>query len=372
MIRAPAPHVEMNPMRVLQVIDSLSLGGAEVLVKDVAPRLRNRGVDCEVAVLCSRSSPLESALQAAGVPLHTTGVRKLYSLRQVLPLARLIQNYDIVHVHLFPAQLWAVLARKRLGDRIPLVTTEHGTSNSRRRNWLRPFDAWMYPHYDCIACNSEATSEELIRWCPRIAPKVRVVPNGIPLEEFETADPADLPRTAPDMVRLVFVGRFEPPKDHGTILRALRTVPNAQLLLVGDGRLRPQIETLARSLGVAERVIFLGRRNDVARILKASDIYVHSTAFDAFGIAACEAMAAGLPVIASNVPGLAQVVEGAGILFPAGDDRALAREIKNLIASPNRRRQMGQASRERARAFNIEATVEGYLELYREVLDLRS
>ena len=73
-------------MRILQVIDSLALGGAEVLVKDVAPRLRNRGLDCEVAVLCQRSSPLESALQAAGVPLHTTGVKKLYSLRQVLPL----------------------------------------------------------------------------------------------------------------------------------------------------------------------------------------------------------------------------------------------------------------------------------------------
>jgi glycosyltransferase involved in cell wall biosynthesis len=300
--------------------------------------------------------------------LHTTGVRKLYSLRQVRPLAKLIRNYDIVHVHLFPAQLWAVLALKRLGERIPLVTTEHGTSNSRRRNWLRPFDAWMYPHYECIACNSEATAEELIRWCPRIALKVRVVPNGIRLDVLETADPADLPRTAQNMVRLVFVGRFEPPKDHGTILRALSTVPNAQLLLVGDGRLRPQIETLARSLGVAERVIFLGRRNDVPGILKASDIYVHSTTSDGFGIAVCEAMAAGLPVITSNVPGLAQVVEGAGILFPTGDDHALAHAIKTLIASPDRRRQMSEASRKRARCFSIEKTADGCVEMYESVL----
>ncbi|MFZ0314042.1 MAG: glycosyltransferase [Candidatus Korobacteraceae bacterium] len=354
-------------MRVLQLIDSLALGGAEVLVKDVAPRLRKRGVDCEVAVLCPLASPLESVLQAAGVPLHTTGVNKIYSLRQVRPLARLIQNYDLVHVHLFPAQLWAVLALKRLGHRVPLVTTEHGTSNSRRRNWLRPLDAWMYPHYECIVCNSEATSEELIRWCPRIAPKVCVVPNGIPLNEFETAVPADLPRTH-NMIRLVFVGRFEPPKDHGTILRALSRVPNAQLLLVGDGRLRAQTETLARSLGVAERTLFLGRRNDIAQILKASDIYVHSTAFDAFGIAACEAMAAGLPVIASDVPGLAQVVEGAGILFPAGDDRALAHELQTLIASPDRRRQMSEASRQRAQCFSIETTVDGCISMYESVL----
>jgi glycosyltransferase involved in cell wall biosynthesis len=79
-------------------------------------------------------------------------------------------------------------------------------------------------------------------------------------------------------------------------------------------------------------------------------------------------MAAGLPVIASNVPGLAQVVEGAGILFPAGDDRALAREIKNLIASPDRRRQMSEASRQRAQCFSIERTVDGCIEMYESVL----
>ena len=88
----------------------------------------------------------------------------------------------------------------------------------------------------------------------------------------------------------------------------------------------------------------------------------------AFGIAACEAMAAGLPVIASNVPGLAQVVEGAGILFPAGDDRALAHEIQALIASPDRRRQMSEASRQRAQCFSIERTVDGCIEMYESVL----
>ena len=97
----------------------------------------------------------------------------------------------------------------------------------------------MYPHYECIACNSEATSAPVAG--AEVAPKVRVVPNGIPLDEFAMAVPADLPRTANNMVRLVFVSRFEPPKDHETILRALSAVPNAQLLLVGDGRLRPKM-----------------------------------------------------------------------------------------------------------------------------------
>ena len=96
-------------MRVLQLIDSLPLAGAEVLVKDVAPRLRKRGIECEVAVLRRLNSPLEIMLQEAGVPLHSTGAMNLYSPRQVAPLARLMRHYDIVHVHLFPAQLWADL-----------------------------------------------------------------------------------------------------------------------------------------------------------------------------------------------------------------------------------------------------------------------
>jgi glycosyltransferase involved in cell wall biosynthesis len=355
-------------MRVLQVIDSLPLAGAEVLVKDLAPRLRMRGVDCDVAVLRELSSPLEASLQAAGVPLHATHVTKLYSLRQVPRLKKLMQCYDVVHVHLFPAQLWAVLAASQMNRRIALVTTEHNTWNARRRWWLRPFDAWMYPNFERIACNSEATAQELVRWCPGIAAKVQVIANGIPLETFETAQPAELPYVPDCVMRLVFVARLEPQKDHRTILRALTAVPRVQLLLVGDGPLREELQHLARLLGIAGRVTFLGRRNDVAGILKASDIYVHSTTSDGFGIAACEAMAVGLPVIASDVPGLAQVVGPAGVLFPPGDDRALARELQALLSSPKRRQEMCDAGRRRAQCFSIEKTVDGCIEMYQSVL----
>ena len=89
-------------------------------------------------------------------------------------------------------------------------------------------------------------------------------------------------------------------------------------------------------------------------------------------VAACEAMAAGLPVIANDVPGLAQVVEGAGILFPVGDHEALAREIQALLSSPERRRAMSNASRKRAQCFSIEKTVDGYLAMYESVLRQKS
>lgn len=355
-------------MRVLQIIDSLNRGGAEVMLAAMAPRFRTRRVICDVVALIQRPSPLEHALLAQNVSLRYTGVRKLYSPLQVCSLAKLLRGYDIAHVHLFPAQLWAVLAAHHVKPRVPLVTTEHCTWDARRRQWSQPVDRWMYPHYQRIACNSGATARDLVGRCPGIAEKLTIVPNGIPLESFETVEPAVLADVPNDVARLVFVGRCEAPKDHATLLRALVIVAGAHLILVGDGPLRPRLEQMAESLRIRERVTFLGWRNDVASILKASDIYVHSTYSDSFGIAACEAMAAGVPIVASNVPGLAQVVEGAGVLFPPGNHAVLADRLSELIASPELRQQMSQASGKRAKQFSIERTVDEYIQLYESVL----
>ena len=354
-------------MRVLQVIDSLRIGGAEVLLRHMAPRFLQRGIDCEVLVLSRSGSCLETSLQDAGVNLLDTGDIDLYSPRQIFALAGHMRGFSLVHVHLFPAQLWAVIAAG-MQEGCSLVTTEHSTSNGRRRWWLRQLDGWMYSSYKRIACISDATAEELARWCPHVKNKLRVVPNGIPLEFFANARPADLSGLGDGMTKAVFVGRLDPEKDHGTLLRALVLSPCIHLFLLGDGPIRKQLEQLARDLGVWHRVTFAGFRDDVPQMLKACDIYVHSTTFDGFGIAACEAMAAGLPVIASDVPGLAQVVEGAGVLTPVGDHEILARELNALAGSAEKRARMSEASRRRARDFSIERTVDLYIKMYEAVL----
>jgi glycosyltransferase involved in cell wall biosynthesis len=358
-------------MRVLHVIDSLNRGGAEVMLTAMAPRFRARGVTCEVAALLRRPSPLEHSLVDQQIRLQYTGVHRLYSPRQIAVLANVIDGYDIVHVHLFPAQLWTVLAAAWSRPHIPLVTTEHNTWNARRRWWFRPLDRWMYPHYERIACISDATAESLTRWCPSVSEKITVIPNGIPLDKFENAQPATLADVPRDLTRLVFVGRFEAQKDHPTLLRALAAVPAARLLLVGDGPLRHQLEQMAQSLGIKNRVSFLGWRSDVAAVLKASDIYVHSTHSEGFGIAACEAMAAGLPVVASDVPGLAQLVAGVGLLFPDADDKALARHLITLMKSPAQRREMSRTGVQRARQFSVENTVDRCIQMYESVLGTR-
>jgi len=339
------------------------------MLTSMAPLFRSRGVNCDIVALMERPSPLTRILEESKINFLYTGVRTLYSPLQIGALAKSLDGYDIAHVHLFPAQLWAVLATAWLGNRTPLVTTEHNTWNARRRWWLWPLDQWMYTHYQRIVCNSAATAQYLVEWCPDTTENISVIHNGISLRAFETARPAALPGVLPGVTRLVFVGRCEPQKDHATLLRALPAIRDAHLILVGDGPLRPRLEQMAHSLGIKERVSFLGWRDDVASILKASDIYVHPTHSDGFGIAACEAMAAGLPVVASDVPGLAQIVEGAAVLFPPGDHLRLTRELTELIALPARQRKMSEASVRRARQFSIEHTVDEYVRVYESVLE---
>lgn len=357
-------------MKVLHVINSLILAGVEMLVRQMVPRLQELGVDNTVAVLKPLDSPIERELRGL-VPFLDLRSTNIYSAGHVRALAPHIGRFDVVHSYLFPSQLFVPLARKLAGSRVPLVTTEQSTRNHRRRWWLRPLDRWMYSQYAHVACNSQATLDGLVEWMPGVRERASLVYNGVPLERFTRATP--LPReslTGRDSGRALaaFVARFDPAKDHTTLLRALARVPQCDLLLVGDGPMRSAMEELARTLGIADRVHFLGRRHDIPQILKTCDFYVHYSVYEGFGIAAVEAMAAGLPVIASDVPGLGEVVKGAGVLVPAGDEERLADAMRSLLGSPARRQELAAASMRRSRDFSIEATAAAFLAIYRSAL----
>src|ERR1051325_3800459 len=141
-------------MRVLQVINSLELAGAEVLVCDLVPRLRDRGVHVSVALLTRFDTRLERSLR--DVPdCEIFGERRnVHSPAQIPWLARLFRRFDIVHSHLFPSQFWVAAASAAGLSRAKLVTTEHNPDNNRRRKkiWHWP-DHWMYMRYDSIVCN---------------------------------------------------------------------------------------------------------------------------------------------------------------------------------------------------------------------------
>jgi glycosyltransferase involved in cell wall biosynthesis len=357
-------------LRVLHVIDSLIQAGAEALVKDMLPRMRAAGVDVSVAVLKELDSPFERELREKDIPFLPTAAGGIYSLRHLLTLRRHIPEFDLVHVYLFPAQLFVPFAAALASTRVPLVLSEGTPHHRRKKKWLHPMEQWMYSRYAAVACASDAIAASLREWIPQIHSKITVIENGIDVLKFQQAKPVS--RVSVGISNgnpvLLYVASFQPRKDHMNLLRAMAHIPDADLVLVGDGSLRTQLEALAESLGVARRVHFLGRRKDIAELLKMADIYVHPAACEGFGIAAAEALTAGKPVVASNVPGLAQVVGDAGILVPCGDPAALAAELRSLISSPGRRQQLSRAAVERGRQFSIETTVAAYIDLYRSVL----
>ncbi|HYX70436.1 MAG TPA: glycosyltransferase [Terriglobales bacterium] len=358
-------------MRVLQVIDSLILAGAEVLVRELAPRLRDRGAQVEVAVLKVLDSPLERQLRELGIPCWLVREGSIYSPGQAWALARRIQDFDLIHAHLFPAQLWAPLAAHRARSRAVLVYTEHSTRSRRRTRWFRPADRWIYNQYDAVVCNSVDTAEHLVGWFPTLEARTRVIHNGIPLSRFESAQPVSRAGVLGcEATRLVItVARLEAMKDHATLLRAVAQLPSdVHLALVGDGSLRNSLAELALRLGIATRVHFLGRRPDVPELLKMADVFALSSRQESFGIAALEAMAAGVPVVASRISGLTELIGESGLLFPPGDVAALAGNLGKLLDSLELRRTLSAAGMRRAAEFSIETCADAHLALYQSLI----
>src|ERR1700680_78912 len=175
-------------MKVLHVIDSFLLAGVEVLLREMLPRMRDRGIDSSIVVLKHLDSPLENALREEGFPFLPSRGSEIYSPLHVWSLAGHMNSFDVVHSYLFPAQLWVVAAGKLAARRVPLVTTEQSTQNRRRRRrWARPLESWMYRNYAAITCNSEATFQNLLDWIPAVKDRMSVIYNGVPLERFRNA-----------------------------------------------------------------------------------------------------------------------------------------------------------------------------------------
>lgn len=359
-------------MRVLHIINHLQIGGAEILITNIAPLMQQKGIETTVFVLQETGSILEKRLTDKGVPLIFSSYKPVYSVFHLANLRNHLtkEQYDIIHVHLFPAQLWTVKALGNYKANTVLLTTEHNTLNRRRRKAFRQIDRWMYSRYQAIACVSEATGASLVEWIPELERKARVITNGVNIEELFNA--VAIPKSEiigqDDAPVVLFAGRFDAQKDHKTLLLAMANIPDAHLVLAGDGLTRPAVEELARKLGIANRTHFLGNRPDVPQLIKMADVYVQASHWEGFSLAAVEAMAGGLPVIASRVPGLMDVVSTAGLTFEAGNVDELSRHIALLINNPELRKEIAAKCQERAGNFSLDSTAEKYIELYTSLI----
>ncbi|WP_406796677.1 MULTISPECIES: glycosyltransferase [Brevibacillus] len=361
-------------MKILQLINSLDYGGAEVLLKDLISQFRELGVIVDVAILQKLDSKLEEELLNNGIKIHYLDQKSIYNPLHVASLIKLIKNYDIIHVHLFPSQLWMAISMMISRCKRTIITTEHSTHNRRRVSWFRPIDRWMYNRMDSIVCISDGTKHSLVEWLPNLSDKVIVINNGIDVTKFSSAKAKEskIDIIGVDAPLILSIGRFQPEKDHQTLLKAVSLVEEAHLLLVGDGVLLEEMKQLADDLNIKHRVHFLGRRNNVPELIKLADVYVQPSIWEGFGIASLEAMAGGTPVIASKVSGLQELVENAGILFEPGHYEELANKLKIVLNDEDYRQQLSNKGTARSLQFDIKSSALEYVKLYNQKFKTKS
>lgn len=359
-------------MRILHVITSLYTGGAERLLVDLLPLLRNDGENqVELLLINGVETPFKQKLIDEGIPVHNLSMTNdVYSPRNILRFRRFFANnhYDIIHTHNTACQLFVPLSLVLTGkDDIQLVTTEHSSTNRRRSKWwLKPIDKWMYSKYAAIVCIAPKAQRNLEAYIGNKA-NVCTISNGVDTQRFIKSI-KDISGQEHFVITMVAALRVE--KDHDTLLRAMTYLPEKySLQIVGGGpkEVVASVKALCTQLGLNERISFLGVRMDVPDIMEQSDIIVLSSHWEGLSLSSIEGMASGRPFIASDVDGLRDTVAGAGVLFPHGDDKALAKAIQELCENPSRYQEVATACQERAKHYDISLMAEGYKKLYRSL-----
>lgn len=357
------------PIRVVHIVTTLAIGGLEKVVLDLV-RHRTRDVFSMQVICLDDSGVLERAFSDIGVAVETIGTTGSVPGR-ILRLARRLRHLrpHVVHTHNPQAHLHGALAA-RLAKVPVVVHTRHG-----REHADRPVIAALSRLGSRWTSGFVAVSEDaagVARDVERVPPgKLRVIHNGIALDGF----PMPEARPADAAARAVTVGRLDAVKDQSTLLSAVRLVvdrsPAFQLDIVGDGPSRSYLEAQQRALGLTGHVHFQGYQAQVRPFLAAAGVFVLSSVSEGVSIALLEAMASGLPAVATDVGGNREVVVPGetGYLVPAGSPEALAEALLRIQADRTAFERMGRAARRRVEvAFNLSAVIAQYEELYLEGL----
>jgi glycosyltransferase involved in cell wall biosynthesis len=355
-------------MKLEYVVTGLQVGGAESLVCALAGGMRKRGHDVGVTSLLVPTAYVDR-LQAVGIRVDTLGLDRqrqspLSILRAALHFRRAMaaRRPNIVHAHMVHANLFCRAALALQSWR-RLICTIHSTDEGGRlRDLAYTLSNWAS---DLNTTISEAATKRFVE-AHVLPPTTLTVHNGIDVDRFRCGRDG---RQRGGPFRWIAVGRLSPEKDYTVLLEALATLPLTTLTIAGEGTERTALEALATRLGIAQRVSFLGVREDIPALLCAHDGYVLSSRREGFGLALAEAMASSLPVVATRSGGPVEVVGGdgrCGTLVPTGDPAALAEAMADIAErTPLQRLEMGVLAQARvAQRFDTRVLLDRFEEVY--------
>jgi sugar transferase (PEP-CTERM/EpsH1 system associated) len=362
---------------VAHVVTSLGIGGQERVIVDLAARQRRQGMTVHAVTLSPlQAGMLDGELRARAVAVWQVAKRPGFDPGLAARLQVLFRRLglSLVHTHNPMPLVYAAAAGKLAGARV--VHTMHGEQrDGLRRQLLRRLGTCFVDRFVAV---SQATADMARRRheCP--ASKLRVIRNGSDLSRFGRDERA---RTevraglgiAADAVVIGTIGRLVPEKHQTLLLEACAPLlsPRVQLLVVGEGPARPELEARVRALPCPGAVHLTGRRSDVPALLAAMDVFALSSRSEGLPMVVIEAMASELPVVATAVGGIAEVVRDreSGLLVAPGDAPALRAALAALVEAPGLARRLAAAARREVhRAFDAERMSREYLSLYRDVL----
>lgn len=358
-------------MKILHIIPTLASGGAEKMLVDTIREMQDQGIQCEVIVLTENGNFFGEQMEKLRIPIYYGPTNKVYSICNIFFINKIIKRnkYDCIHTHLFAPQFFTPIALKMTKYKSALITTEHSTHNKRRdRKFFFTLDKWMYRQYDAIISISEGTKGRLNKYLPETQKKTIVIENGIELTQYEMAASIDLVQLESSLTSnekiILMVAAMREQKDHETLIRASKLLPDQyRVVFVGTGDRFDEVKKYANQHG-KDNIVFLGRRNDVPALMATADVFVLSSKWEGFGLVVVEAAAAGLPIVASNVEGLREVVQDiGGYLFEPGNEQDLA---KGIIVSIEDK--LNTSYHINLDKYTINKTVSSYIKLYKSVL----
>jgi glycosyltransferase involved in cell wall biosynthesis len=336
-------------MRVVHVHRIGGIGGSERHLLTLLPALAQRGVDVSFLGLDDPARAPDPFYEQLTVPYERLSAPRDIDPSLARNVRRIVRHADLVHTHLVHADVYGALGARKL------VSTKHN-DDPFRTGMFRFVERALARRASRIIAITQALARFQVERVGLPADKVDVVHYG--LDDLPTAWGTNLPDSVPaDAQVLLCVCRLERQKGVDVAIRALAEIPGAHLVVLGEGAQRAELEGLAR-----ERVHLLGRVPDVAAWLRRADAFVHPVRWEGFGLAVLEAMLASLPVVATDVSSLPELVGDAGQLVPPDDPTALAVAVNRVLADP---RDYGERALSRARSeFSVARMAERTLAVY--------
>ena len=353
-------------MKILQVIPYFCFGGAETMCENLTYALMQLGHSVTVVSLYAERTPISLRMEQAGVKLLYLDKKFGLDLSMVPKLVKIMnqEKPDVVHTHLDVIK-YAVAAAKLAGVS-RCVHTVHNVADKEAEGRLQKIinKTYFTLGWSVPVALSPLVQQTICDFYGRKAAQVPVIYNGVDLSRCIPKERYDA-----DAMTLVHVGRFNAQKNHEGLLQAFQNVcranPNCRLNLLGDGELREEMEKLAQELGIRDRVHFLGSQSDVHPHLHGADIFLLPSKYEGMPMTILEAMGTGLPIVASAVGGVPDMLTDrqSGMLTSC-DPEQVSRAVLELMEREDLRAKLGRNARKESVRFSAGFMAEEYCKVY--------